>query len=335
MCIIPFIAVQLNSEEMVLHRFSSSAPDRSLEYILYLAAGTELVEAGISSSRRNRDYNYILQTDYTVDGKELRVDYSLYSMPNTAQPAAAAAFNMHIDHDIDTQVGIAVQKLLTDAGIEVETDGDAEIEGLFADTPQTEDSKIEPPAPADEPEMSQLPDEERKTPIEQAAESPKEAYERILTSSFSPAGFLFFGEMTDFFHYGLGSRLNVGANWWSEKHGIMLELDITLLRVFNNRGVIGGPLYISMSGIKTGFVSGSVMSHRFTAALRGGAAFLSAAGNESLQTKTVPYAGVDLFSGVPLGQGFYVGGALGFLLIFDDDSLLSALSPSVQLQKEF
>ena len=121
----------------------------------------------------------------------------------------------------------------------------------------------------------------------------------------------------------------------SKNSGVYVGADISLLRAINDRGVEGGPLYISLCGIEAGYGNGAAKPYRFSVSLGGGAAFLTVAGDRSSQTKTVPYAGVELFSGAQLGRGVYLGGAFAVIFIFDHDSLLSAMSPAFRLQKEF
>lgn len=338
-----YIAVLLpaliSSEEMVLHRFSSDEPAKSLEHVLYLAAGTALVEAGISSTRTNKNYDYILRTEYSIDNSNLFIQYSLFPVPKTKRPAATYGFHLHIDHEIDTQVAVAVRQILVQAGIEPASGMEAEIEGLFSKQRPAEAEVAAPRVRRTEelqrPSAEEGKDRSSGTSTAPDLENADQLSARVkFTAAFSPAGFLFFGEMTEYFHYGFGGSLTAGAVWPSKKHSVFFGTDAAVVRVVNDKDVTGGPLYISMSGIAAGYGTGTSVPYRLSAAVAGGAAFLTLAGADAAMTKTVPYVKLSVFLGLPVSTRVYIGGSASFFTVFDEDALITSASPSIQMRVE-
>ena len=330
----------LNSEEVVLHQFHSDEPDKSLEWVVYLAAGTALIDAGISSTQTNEKYNYILRTEYSINNSNLSIQFSLFSVPITKQPMATYGFNLHVDHEIDTQVAVAVRQILVRAGIESNSGRDAEIEGLFSKQRTAEAESTTPHVrrtdKASSSSTAKRGDRANSARTASDLSDSDEQREGVrLTTEFSPAGFLFFGAITEYFHYGFGSSLTVGLTQLSKRRSVFLGIDLGIVRVLNNKGVTGGPLYISISGVEAEYGTGRHVSYRFSAAVSGGAAFLSVAEGESAITKTVPYAKLSVFLGLPVGRRLYLGGAARFFTVFDPDGFLIAASPSIQMRMEF
>lgn len=76
------------AQETVFHRFEAEHPDEELVDVLYLAAGVELTQAGLSSRRSEGDAEYTLYTEYDPRSDEVIVAYTLTDSSPPRRPIA-------------------------------------------------------------------------------------------------------------------------------------------------------------------------------------------------------------------------------------------------------
>ena len=79
----------VESEELVLHRFVSSAQNSRLEEILYLDAGVELTKEGLSSTRVAGGHRYVLVSEYTTSANTVKLHYKLFAADAPSKLLAA------------------------------------------------------------------------------------------------------------------------------------------------------------------------------------------------------------------------------------------------------
>lgn len=309
--------------ETVLHRFSSKEPDGQLENVMYLTAGVALSQAGFSSTRKGKIFDYILLTEYIAKASEVKISYTLFTASIPEHILAVWEFDLSIDYNLDEQIAGAVEQLLKTAHIEAATTKQAEIGELL-------------------PEFSQVEAEDSTNPdsLGQDASTGANLQEELTTgqaqpikfdSSVSAAVVILLGEVTEYFHYGAAGLLTAGVLWPLESFSINLDTKFSLIRVFNNEGVVGGPLYLSTAGLNLQIGTGADSSYRATIGISGGAALITVAGATEIMTKTVPYADIGVYTTFLLGEYFFLGGNFGFMMIFDHDLLIMGISPTLTL----
>lgn len=322
------IPLSLSAEKMFLHRFSAEEPNPRLEHSLYLAAGVELVELGFSSSREAEEWDFLLQTDYSAGGDQVSVFYRLYESGRFRKKRAELEFRVGVNYDLDEEVAEAIRQLLKLAEIEPVPSPDAAIEGLFS--------------PADEkpiPGLGEGADDYRSQGLQRGersgdAAAPGDAFV-LFDTSLSMAGLMFFGEVTEYFHYGAGGSLSGGFKRVRPSRSLFLGVKTSLFRVFNDRDVAGGPLYVSTAGPALRFGRGWKAGIPLSVGLSGGAAFIMLAEPEEMLTKTVPYGDLEFQAVLPFGNRMNAGAGISFLVMFEGDVLIMGASPSLSFGMEW
>jgi hypothetical protein len=353
LCSLCMTPCQANAEELVLHKFIAKEPTPRIEDLLYLAAGIELMRAGLSSTRTGGGEDYQLLTDYSTSGGNLSVSYVLVSPDAPGSALASAQVTLPLGQDLDEKIGSTIAGLLQQARIQAVPSEKAEIKGLLPEasageggagaSPASPVSPVSPAAPA-VPAVSSSP------PFPEAA--PAKAPPRMRTpeimpvnaqlqkngpgvrfvSSVSAAGVLFLGQMTQYFHYGVAGLADVGLAWPGESLTIGLGVEMSLIRALNDYQVVGGPLYFSMAGLKLQLGTGTRSSSRIDGEISGGAAFVTVAGGQQTLVQTAPYGSLGASAVFPLGGSLSLGGNVRFLTIFDNGLFVMGVVPSVTLR---
>lgn len=191
------------------------------------------------------------------------------------------------------------------------------------ETAESDMSRHGPPEP--EPEEPEPHPETGAGDLEDAARPPVAVR---FDSSVSAAGVVLFGDITEFFHYGAGGRFSAGAEWVRESWSLSLGAAVSVVRVFNDRGVTGGPLYLSTAGPNIELGSGASVPYRIVFGVSGGLALITVAQEAGALTKTVPYAELGVHSNLPLGARLSLGGGVRFTAVFDPDLVIMGAAPS-------
>jgi len=351
---IPFMALvaclflsaggNLHAAEVVLHRFISEKPDPQVESLLYLAAGTELMQAGLSSARDAESPAYILSAEYSTSDGVLTVRYVLSGRPEGEAPAppegeapappepftspgaalADLTFQAALDRTLDARVAEAVRGLLQSAGIAYTPSQDARIEGVFswppAQTPSGETAGAAPPVEA----QPAIPAE----PVHEPA------FKAAFDASASTAGVILLGGIAQYTRFGVAATLGAGVSFLGKKWRVGIDARSQFVRPFNNQGVLGGPLSFFTFGPDIQFGIGRTGRLRLTGDISGGAALITASRPEGALTKTRPYADAGLYAGIFLGDSFSIGGDARFMMIFDEEVLVMGVSAAVSLRME-
>lgn len=317
------IPICLSYGETVLHRFSSKEPDEQLEDVLYLTAGVALSQAGFSSTRKENGFDYILLTEYTAKDSEVKISYTLFKAYVPEHILAVLKFDLSIDYNLDEQIADAVEQLVQIAHIEATPTKQAQIAELLPELPtkEAEDSR-------NTDSLSQEVTAENRIQEEQLA---GKIPAMIFDSSVSAAAVILLGEVTEYFHYGAAGLLTAGVIWPFDLFSINLDTKLSFMRVFNNVGVVGGPLYLSTAGLNLQIGTDVNNSFWATTGISGGAALITVAADEGIRTKTVPYADAGVHTSILLGENFSLGSDIFFLIIFDDDILIMGICPSLTL----
>jgi hypothetical protein len=286
--------------EVVELRFQSTAQDASLEDLLYLAIGVELSQSGLSSSRTAGTGTYILNTDYTTSESAVHLILRL-SKKGSSQPAAEEETDLPLDDKFETQVGQTVKKLVDDAFGQNQSNKGAEatIGGLLPDAPPS----------------GALP-----TTVAWRADA-------VI------GGTRVFGELAEISQGGYQTALSTGVFWLADTWSLKVNLRAGAIRLINNPGVTGGPLYLSSAAIGADWGTGRQLPFRLMVGGSVGALVLTVA-KDQVKSKTVPWADGDAALEFPVGAGFSFGGELRLQAAFEH-FLIWQLSPGLTIGKEF
>ncbi len=285
--------------EVVELRFQSAARDTALEDLLYLAIGVELSQAGLSSSRAPGTGTYILETKYTT---ETSVHLTLQmSKKGSTQPLAAEEADFPLDDKFETQVGTIVQKLVAAVfGQNHSSKGaEATIGGILPDAPPT----------------GALP-----TTVAWRADA-------IF------GGTKVFGNLAEISQGGYQTALSTGLFWLADTWSLKIDMRAGAIRLLNNPGVTGGPLYMSSAAIGADWGTGRQLPFRLMVGGSVGALILTVA-TDQVKSKTVPWVDGDTGLEFPVGAGFSFGGELRLQAAFEH-FLIWQLSPGLTVGKEF
>ncbi len=183
-----------------------------------------------------------------------------------------------------------------------------------------------PPLPASPPVPS-VPVQPGASP---AGRGPKVRFD----ASISAAGVLFFGQLTEFVHYGAGGVVTAGIAFPGRSVTTTVAAEISAVRGFNDVNVSGGPLYLLTVGptIRVGSAIGGPA--QFAGGVSGGAAMVTVAAPAGTLVKTVPYSAASASALFSIGGGFSLGGEVRFIVVFDQSALIMAAAPAVTLRVE-
>jgi len=285
--------------EVVELSFQSAAQDKTLEDLLYLAIGVELSQAGLSSSRTAGTGTYILATTYTADAS---VHLSLQlSKKGSAQPLATEEADLPLDDKFETQVGSTVQKLVDAVfGQNQPNKGtEATIGGVLPDAPPS----------------GALP-----TTMAWRADA-------IL------GGTKVFGNLAEISQGGYQTALSTGLFWLADTWSLKVNLRAGAIRLLDNPGVTGGPLYLSSAAVGADWGTGRQLPFRLMVGGSVGALILTVAKSQ-VKSKTVPWVDGDAGLEFPVGAGFSFGGELRLQAAFEH-FLIWQVSPGLTVGKEF
>jgi hypothetical protein len=315
--ILLFFQVSISYCETILFDFSSANPDPRLENLLYVAAGIELMQTGISSTQKDdRAAMYVLSTRYDSANGKTSVHYRFFARNSPEKILADKTFEVNIDPGFDAVVAIVIRQVLKLSGIRFIPSPDAKIDGILSMPRTTKISDQNPTARGD-----------TDSPGEQTA-NPK------IDFSCSMAGITLFGDITRFIHYGISSSLGAGCSWRNETWNIMLGGRLTAASFFNDTGILGGPFYMLFLGPDVLFGTGKTFSYDIAMRISAGAAILAVAGTDTLLAKTVPYADAGVSITIPIGSGFSIGLGVEALVIFDSDMIIAGASTGLVIGME-
>lgn len=348
--------------DTVLHRYASTAPDPRFESFLYLAAGTELAEMGLSSSLEPKaGRGFILSAAYSLSGGFAALTLRLSRPDSPDQTLGEGQAKLRLDSAFGAALGDILRTLIAGAGISFTPDPEAFIDGVLA-LPPPADILDPGPATLDEPESESDEAGESTATAETIAETgidteqgdpqlaaaiagetetagaPAERSLRALPPrpgielSASATGLALLGEITRFIHYGAGGEVFAGALLPGGPVRPSLGGKAASYVTFNDPGISGGPLLISILGVclrsrlggERGMASASVSA---------GAALLTVFRPGPPLDKMAPYldAGVSVL--LPLGREASLGLGLGFLAVFDE-SFIGGIPASISIRWE-
>jgi len=315
------LPLPLHPEETIRHFFASSRPDQDIEDLLYLAIGIELTRAGFTSTLTSDDAAYRLETGYENrrDTVALMMRLSATERPETA--LAETDHLLLLDSTLDGAIADAVRKLLAQTDLNRGLTEGAEIEGLLS-------------KPAAVPDA--LPAANAAVPAALPAVTEKKGIATPYIDTYIAAGGVaLFGPATDYFHYGALGVFGAGYAIPLGNLALTPGIRVSATRIFNNAGVTGNPLYLSTIGANLQLGTANNVPYRASVVASGGAAVLSITSAGKLLSKSVPYADFGVHSGIPLGGGFFMGGEIRFIMVFDKDIFLMGAVPVFALNKEF
>lgn len=332
------------AQDTVLHVFESSQRDKQFENVLYLAAGVELTQAGLSSTRRSEasrvgaddlepaalfeiekgdEADYLLIAHYAKGRDRARIEFSLYGKQSD-EPLARTEAEVSLDIDLDSQVASAANRLVEEAAIAGQPKGEAIVEGVMpiGAEPQPE-HQLEPPT--EEPPPEQTP------PPSSASTS---SATRGFGSTVMAGGLMVVGNATEYYRYGASSALSAGFLQGRERAYIGAGARVSVIRFFKDDHVSRGELVVTTGGaqIKVGTASPAV--RRFIGRVSTGAAAVTVIDSDESRTKTVPYADAGIGAGIPLGERGLLGGEVSFLVVFEQGFPVMGVVPSVTFTLE-
>lgn len=324
------------AEELVAHRFVSDTPSAQIEEILYLSAGVELVEAGLSSSRdvAKNAADYVLHTDYRIDGEMLHVEYRLERthLLETGVEARELSMSVSLDSDLDREVAGGIGRLLAAAQVERSPNQEARIVGYSQAVPE------ESEAPEEE-EVLAEPD----SPVEHIVQDDQNPQEHVDAgrdqrdrARFAVSGGPVFpvGEGSDVFRIGLAGGLQVGIGGTGGAAPITWGGDIAVYRLFPDEEVSGGTLDTATVGPAVGVQFGVPGAARVSGRLSAGLAVVSVAGAGSRLTKMAPYATIRLATDVAVGPRASLGFGVHSCAVYEASLPIVGVVPEVRIVLE-
>jgi len=344
--IILFVPCSLLYGETIQHRFSSQKQDPKLENILYVAAGIEFVQNGLSSTRKESPTaNYILSTQYSSTDGNAAVHYKFCSVSDPNKTLSELSFDVRIDSGFDTTVAISVRQVLKQAAIHFIPSPDATIDGILSLLPKT---KLPDPTPIASPnaEIMTVEDNIPKTPelspiVTPGSKDPSGQKQNGLSGQkhkfdlcFSTQGISLQGDITKFLHYGISGSLDAGFTWPDESWSFTLGGKLSIAILLNNAGVSGGPLFLSTVGPNIVFGTGEKLPYKISGNFSAGAAILTIAASNEVLSKIVPYTDIGGSISIPIGRNLYTGLELGFLAVFNSDVLILGTTTALMLKME-
>lgn len=297
-----------------------------------------MTKEGLSSTRVAGGHRYVLVSEYTTSANTVKLHYKLFAADAPSKLLAEAELSSLIDQDLEERIGEAIALLLRKAGVLTVHSPKAEIKDLLpglapvAPGAKEDVAAEEPPAASGHSnpsvKVSVVPE-----PLPAKTGEGKAGGLRF-ESAVSTAGLVLFGDATEYFHYGAEATASAGAVWLREILSIALDFRLSTMWVFNDQGVNGGPLYFTTLGPDVSLGISRSKPYRASVNLSSGAALITVGDSSTMLTKTVPYANIGVGMGIPVGRGFFLGGMMRFLAIFDPDLLILGATPSVTLGME-
>lgn len=286
--------------QSVAHRFEAAERNKLVENILYLAAGTGLSGMGFSSTRTERNAEYVLVTDYEQREENIAIVYTL--LDAVRNPVSQKRLLAPLDHQIDTAISNTLRVLFEDA----QTDGgnidSAGITDLFSWR------------------------QDASGPIPKNARS---APAFVFESALEGIGLIFFGDMAEYTSFGAGGAILAGATWRRDSWRFTAGVKAGTIRAFRNDEVSGPDMHISTGGILVMYGTGARSLYRVSGMVSAGAAMITLLNDGPVRNKTVPYADAAIAALLPAGQYFFYGAKLSLLTVFDPDSILTGAGISI------
>lgn len=291
----------LYGQDVIQHIFKSDNRNLELEKILYLSAGVECIKYGLSSTDSNITEGYLLITKYELKEEGLDLSYFLYSADAPSLILAEQHIVLQIDYAMNAAVLRTIGKLFRAANISEGEDGNAQIQRLFIEK------------------------EKEKSPSKS----------KLWSASASGSVLFVFGQITKYFHYGGGAKINLLRNWDGKFYSFSAGIQGSYYGFFKDDGVNGGDLSLATSGAELQFAYFPENSYVWEFWVAGGASYIMVSSEDSFLVKTVPYGELGLRCLFPIGDWIHLGGAVGFLGIFDKDLVITAISTSLVFKMEF
>jgi len=297
-------AAPARAAEVVELGFLADTRDASLEDLLYFAIGIELSRAGFSSSRTAGSGLLHLTAEYRQDGTSVQLSLTLAKAGGAASSAVVEA-EVPMDDSFEGAVEQRVRDLLSAAGLLNPVSGtpgsEATMEGVL---PQRAE----------------------------ASRAPLPTVVLMYAQTFV-SGASLLGKLAELARYGVGAGLGGGLLWLADSWSLRSGLRLGTLRVLNNTGVDGGPLYLTSVAVEADWGTGRLSPYRLSAGGSVGALVLTVAG-DGVRSKTVPFVDADAAVSTPLGGGFSLGTELRFQVAFETTLILD-VSPALFVSKEF
>jgi len=315
--ILLLVQVSISYSETILFEFASTDPDPKLENLLYVAAGIELMQSGISSTQKDeQEADYLLSTQYDSAKGKTTVHYRFFARSSPEKILADITFEVTLDPDFDSTVASAVRQVLKLSGIRFTPSPNAKIDGILS-VPRI--TKISDQSPT----------------VHKDTDTPGGQHEKTkINLSGSIAGVFLLGDITKFMHNGISCSLGAGYSWRDETWNIMLGGSIIATRLFNDAEITGGSLYVFYIGPEVLFGTGRAFPYRVAATLSGGAAIISVADSDAMRAKTAPCADAGVSLTIPIGSGFSIGLGVKALFVFDSDMIIAGTSTDIVIGME-
>ncbi len=343
------------TQETVLHDYFSATPDSDIEDILYYAAGVELVEAGISSTREaGHQFAYRLYTAYTVADESIVVRYELRDVDSDTH-LADTVLHAAIDSNLDRRIASVIRQLHVRGGLTGSQTAQAYIHGLGTgpgasvhtendidqDFPDEHDETIAEASPEPEEKTPPEPQEPQPPPEGRIIPGPAVAIEGDPTDFEGPevsvgsGGMLVVGDGSKYFRHGVFGRL---AGGWVQAHrSLTLSYGgaLSVYRVFTNDNIAGGSLVVTTFGPELRLGAPADGPGRIGLRVSTGAALVTVTSSAEALSKIAPYVDTAIEAGALLGNRFTVGLALGFTGVVEESltftGFTSAITTAVRL----
>ncbi|MEX2444311.1 MAG: hypothetical protein WD492_11930 [Alkalispirochaeta sp.] len=356
------------AEELVLHRFTSATPSHEIEEILYLTAGVELVEAGLSSSR-TADVDradYVLNTVYRITGETVELRYRLQRTepPEAGVGAGELSITVSLDSNLDGNIGRAIERLLAAASVERLPNQEARIaeysqapagvaDSASGDEPGQErlPKSMRPPEELDQPDQREelepsrtddLPDDSASPPTPESPEEqnpPDQSVAELDRSSglrltlFGGSVFPL-GEAHTVFRGGVAGGLSAGFGRARSGVEVILGAHITACRLFPDDGISGGALDMLAMGPEIRLDYGDPETVRLGGGVSAGVVAMSIVKSDARLTKVAPHAAAGITARVAVGSRISVGFGLNSFAVYEASLPLFGIVPEVRMAFE-
>ncbi len=316
-CVLMFLLFLLaatrsvGAETIVRYEFSSAERDAQLEDILYLSIGVSLSEAGLSSTRTADGAPYLLIVSYASRFSSADITLTLKAAGLRERILAETSFRLEMDFDLDVTISKAIDGLLEESGL-LSADASADqgttaIQGLLT-----------------------APIKREMSPDELLA-----ATAVRYSASVGLGGMIVVGELTDYFTFGVSGVAGFSARKPWKAWSLSLGVRVLGMRLFNDDGVSGGPLYLSAIGLDVQGGTGYERPYRLSAVGSGGLAVLTVVDGGNLLHKGVPYVDLGVAYQLPVSPSLLAGLDVRYFVAFDDDRAMMGIVPALTIRKEF
>lgn len=319
-------------EESVLQVLQGQPPNDRVEQILYLAAGVELSNAGLSSRRMRESGGpseeiaidrvrheldqsgtpYALIMEYGLRDEEVDIEFSLYAR-GTEGSIGVRTLTSPIDLDLDARVSSEVHRLIESTRLQRVRTAETRVEGI--ELGRT--TQIVPPA----------------SPTEPTVEARDDPYERVSGPELvlGTLGLIVLGESRTRFTAGVAATLAGGYTPSLDAVAMTVGARLSAGRLFTAEASSDPELSVATAGpevqIGTLYRSPAQLGVR----LSGGVAVLVVTGVDETLAKSVPFAEAGLAGTLPIGARLSLGVEVNYLVIFESSFWITGISPAISI----